>query len=61
MVIGRLENPKIVCLRQLYHHEGESMVLPLHVKANVATQKYRIPFKNMNANLDADVEFQFVK
>jgi hypothetical protein len=37
------------------------MMIPLCVKANVATQKFRIPFKNMNASSDTEIDFTFVK
>lgn len=32
MLLGRLENPKIKCGRELYHNETESMIIPLGVK-----------------------------
>lgn len=61
MLIGRLENPKIECLRELYHPESDSKIIPLGVKKSVAQQKFRIPFKNLSITQDADVEFTFVK
>jgi hypothetical protein len=61
MLIGRLENPKIECLRELYHGPSESKIIPLGVKKSVAQQKFRIPFKNLSMTQDADVEFTFVK
>lgn len=36
MVIGRLENPKIECLRELYHEESGSKVIPLGVKKSIS-------------------------
>jgi hypothetical protein len=46
MIIGKLDNPKIECLRELFHSEAKCKMLPLGVKKNQAAQKYRIPFKN---------------
>lgn len=37
MIIGKLDNPKIECLKTLLHEESNSMMIPLCVKANVAT------------------------
>lgn len=61
MVIGKLENPKIECLRELYHDETGSKVIPLGVKKSIAQQKFRIPFKNSSLTQDADIEFTFIK
>ena len=61
MLIGKLENPKIECLRELYHAESQTQIVPLGVKKSIALQKFRIPFKNMSPTLDADVEFTFVR
>jgi len=36
MVIGRLENPKVVCMRELYHEIGETTVIPLSVRTKQA-------------------------
>ena len=32
MLIGKLENPKLECLRELYQKENESSVIPIGVK-----------------------------
>ena len=61
MLIGKLENPKIECLRELYHSETDSKIIPIGVKMSLPTQKFRIPFKNTCLTQDADVEFTFVK
>jgi hypothetical protein len=61
MVIGRLENPKIECLRELHHEESDCHMIPLGVKKSQASQKFRIPFKNLSLGQDADIEFTFVK
>lgn len=61
MLIGKLENPKIECLRELFHQESNSKIIPLCVKKSVAQQKFRIPFKNLSETLDADLDFTFVK
>ena len=35
MLIGKLENPKIECLRELYHEETDSKIIPLGVKKSI--------------------------
>lgn len=35
MLLGRLENAKIHCLRELYHQETDSKMIPLGVKKSV--------------------------
>jgi len=32
MLLGKLENPKIECLKELYHAESDSRIIPLGVK-----------------------------
>ena len=32
MLLGKLENPKIECLRELYHKESDCKLIPLGVK-----------------------------
>jgi hypothetical protein len=61
MIIGKLDNPKIECLRELFHSDANCKMLPLGVKKNQAAQKYRIPFKNTSLTLEAEFEFTFVK
>jgi hypothetical protein len=61
MLLGKLENPKIECLRELYHKESDCKLIPLGVKKSQPTQKFRIPFKNTSISQDAEVEFTFVK
>lgn len=61
MLIGRLENPKLICQRELSHRETECEVIPLGVKKNISQQKFRIPFKNLSTSLDGDFDFTFVK
>ena len=61
MLIGRLENPKLRCLRELHHVGSECEAIPLGVKKNVSQQKFRIPFKNTSTSHDGDFDFTFVK
>lgn len=32
MLVGKLDNPKIECLKELYHSESDSKIIPLGVK-----------------------------
>ena len=61
MLIGRLENPRLKCMRELRHSETECNVIPLGVKISQTQQKFRIPFKNLSLAQDADFDFTFVK
>ena len=36
MLIGKMENPKIECMRELYHTESQSNIIPLGVKKGTA-------------------------
>lgn len=48
MLLGKLENPEILCMKQLYHAETGCSIVPLAIKKSQAQQKFRIPFKNKN-------------
>ena len=36
MLIGKLENPKIECMRELNHCDTECNIIPLGVKKNIS-------------------------
>jgi hypothetical protein len=36
MLIGRLDNPKLKCLKELHHSETDSSVIPLGVRKNIS-------------------------
>jgi hypothetical protein len=61
MIIGRLENPRLQCLRELKHADSKHNMIPLGVKKSGAQQKFRIPFKNLSNTLEGDFDFTFVK
>ncbi len=61
MIIGKLENPKLQCLKELQLAESNYTMIPLGVKKSGAQQKFRIPFKNLSNTLEADFDFLFVK
>jgi hypothetical protein len=61
MIIGKLENPKIECLRQLNEDTTRCNIISLGVKKGITQQKFRIPFKNLSTALDAEFDFSFVK
>lgn len=61
MLIGRLENPKLKCMRELRYSETDCNVIPLGVKISQSQQKFRVPFKNLSTTQDADYDFTFVK
>lgn len=61
MLLGRLENPRLKCMRELRESVSDCDVISLGVKKNISQQKFRIPFKNLNLTQDADFDFTFVK
>lgn len=36
MIIGKLENPKLVCMRELRHHESDCDMISIGVKKDIA-------------------------
>jgi hypothetical protein len=48
MLLGKLENPEIKCMKELYHTDTDCNLIPLGVKKSQAQQKFRIPFKNFS-------------
>lgn len=61
MLLGKLENPQIECVRELLCEDIGQKMLPICVKKSQPQQKFRIPFKNTSLTQDADIEFTFVK
>jgi hypothetical protein len=61
MIIGKLENPRLQCMRELRHAESNCDMIPLGVKKSGAQQKFRVPFRNLSSTQDADFDFTFVK
>lgn len=61
MIIGKLDNPKLQCLKELQLAESNYTMIPLGVKKSGAQQKFRIPFKNLSNTLEGDFDFLFVK
>ncbi len=61
MLLGRLENAKIECMRELFHETGKERVIPLCIKSSQAVQKFRIPFRNLSETADTEIDFTFVK
>jgi hypothetical protein len=61
MIIGKLDNPKLQCLKELWLADSNYTMIPLGVKKSGAQQKFRIPFKNLSNTLEADFDFLFVK
>ena len=61
LLIGFLDNPPIKCMRQLMNKATNEPIISLAVKKMAGVQKFKIPFKNLSAYLDADVEFAFIK
>ena len=37
MLLGKLDNPKIECMRELYHKESDCKIIPLGVKKSQPT------------------------
>lgn len=60
MLCGIVDPPRLVCLRKLSATDSGEKVVPIALKQQSGTQKFRIPFKNCSKK-EADVEFSFIK
>ena len=61
MVVGRLENPNLKCMRSMFNHDLQEHVIPLAIKKSGGSQKFRIPFKDVSNVTEADIDFNFIK
>jgi hypothetical protein len=61
LLLGFLDNPPIKCMRQLYNKATGQDIVSLAVKKTQGIQKFKLPFKNLSAYLDSDIEFAFIK
>ena len=48
-------------MKQLYSEVANSDLISLAVKKAAGIQKFKLPFKNLSAYLDSDVEFAFIR
>ena len=60
MLLGKLENPSLLCTKSVKDKSTGQLVLPLAVKRGVALQRFRLPFKNLSTQ-DTEFEFIFIK
>ena len=62
LLAGRIEIPHLVCTRGLITDTGgdKSIVVPVVVKMDQTTQRFKIPFKYCGT-VDLEVEFFFAK
>ena len=61
LLSGKLENHDIKCLKEVYDERVGAAMIPLVVKKTQAVQKFRILFKNLTRDSNAEVEFMFIK
>lgn len=61
LLLGYLDNPKIKCIKQLFNQQTNTEIIPLVVKKTMGVQKFKLPFRNLSAYLDGDVEFAFIR
>ena len=61
LLLGYLDNPKIKCMKQLYNKAANSELVSLAVKKTQGIQRFKLPFKNLSAYLDSDIEFAFIR
>ena len=61
LLLGFLDNPKIKCMKQLFNEAANCELISLAVKKTGGIQKFKLPFKNLSAYLDSDVEFAFIR
>ena len=60
VLVGRIENPTLTCPKAIRSCTIKQDILPLAVKRNIVTQKFKLPFKNCSSN-DTEFEFIFIK
>jgi len=60
MVLGKLENPTLNCIKGIKDKVSGEKIIPLAVKRGAALQRFRLPFKNLSS-LDTEFEFIFIK
>ena len=62
LLAGKVEVPKIQCMKEIFLEEHGMRVMPLAVKKGYQPQiqRFKIPFKN-TTSMDVEVEFQFMK
>jgi len=61
LLLGYLDNPKIKCMKQLFNKTANTEVVSLAVKKTQGIQRFKLPFKNLSAYLDSDIEFAFIR
>ena len=61
LLLGYLDNPKIKCMKQLVNKATGQEVVSLAVRKAAGVQKFKLPFKNLSAYLDSDIEFAFIR
>lgn len=62
LLAGKVQNPKISCIKEIFLEDHGLRVMPLAVKKGFQQQiqRFKIPFKN-TTSMDMEVEFQFMK
>ena len=48
-------------MKQLFNEATNSDLISLAVKKGAGIQKFKLPFKNLSAYLDSDIEFAFIR
>jgi hypothetical protein len=61
LIVGKLDNPRIQCVKVMEDKHMECQVIPLAIKKAEGQQKFRIPFKNTNPGVDSEIDFSFVR
>lgn len=60
MLCGVVEPPELICCKQVYDVNTKQNKVPLALKPQSGTQKFRIQFRN-NGNKEIEADFSFVK
>lgn len=60
IVVGKLENPTLFCLKGIKEAGVDAATIPLVGRRRVDVQKFKLPFKNLSS-VETDFEFIFIK
>lgn len=60
MLLGKLENPNLLCIKGIKSDENQGTIIPLVAKLGAPVCKYKLPFK-LASSEETDFEFIFIK
>ena len=61
MLVGKISNPNLKCMRAMFSPSLQEFSVPLVVKKAAGNQKFRLPFKDISNCSETDIDFSFIK